>query len=605
MRSVSKYFLVPALLAAVSAFAANPSENSQTPSYPVDAASSAAPSVDPSPALSPTLAPTLSQLQQLIRAQSAELAQQHQAIEEQKRELEAIRAELSAGRQPINPSGNPEEANSGSEATPGVQNAALALQSATEQLAVYHPTAPGYHLTTALLRSTILPQLDPTGLESSAPLSLKIGRATFTPGGWVDFTSIYRTTDVGSGLGTSFQSIPYSNTVAGGLTESRLTAQSSRLSLKADESLGKDKIYGYVEADFNGALASNGFVSTNSDSFRLRVYYLNYTHRKLDVLGGQSWSLLTPNRKGISPFLADIYNTVHLDTNYQLGLTYARQTQLRAIYHFNDGLAFGLSLENPEQFSGSAVTFPSLFNIAETDVNSSTSVGGSTATPNRHPDLIAKIAADRVIGGRNYHVEAAGLLTASRVFTPASVTKAATATDAREGGGVAVSANLTVLPRFHLIFDSYWSDGGGRYLGGLGPGFVVAQRGTATSPFSVQLVHSGSGIGGFEWQASKSTLFSALYSGAYFQRVSSLDPSIKTPTLVGYGFTGSANSNNRAIQEGSFASVTTLWKSEQYGALQVVTQSSYVTRAPWFVAPSAPKDAHTFMEYANIRFVLP
>ncbi|HEY0796218.1 MAG TPA: hypothetical protein VGD64_10595, partial [Acidisarcina sp.] len=605
MRFPSRYFLVPVLLSSIPGLAADPPTIPIT--QPLSSAHQSSSSAD--------VLQALSQMQQLIRAQSAELAEQRLAINEQKRELDAVRLQLLAAQ----PTGGPSSGTNTAETSVPKQNltdqsvgdqqpsqqdeatSAAALRSATEELAVYHPVRLALYPTEAVLRTPLLPQLNPAGPDSSAPLSLQIGKAKFTPGGWVDFTSIYRTTDVGSGLGTSFQSIPYNNTVAGGLSENRFTAQSSRLSLRADESIGHDKIFGYVEADFNGALASNGFVSTNSDSFRMRVYFLNFTHRKLDVLGGQSWSLLTPNRKGMSPFLSEIFNTTHLDTNYQVGLTYARQTQLRAIYHFNQGLAFGLSLENPEQFSGSAATFPSLFSTTETDINSSTSAGGGTSTPNLHPDVIAKIAGDKVVGGRNFHVEVVGLLTSARVFTPASVTKGAKATDSREGGGVAANANFAVMPRLHLILDSYWSDGGGRYIGGVGPGFVVAQRGAVTAPFSVQLVHSGSGIGGFEWQADKGTVLSAYYGGAYFQRVSSLDPNIKTPTLVGYGFAGSANSNNRAIQEGSFATVTTLWKSEQYGALQIVTQSSYVTRAPWFVAPptqsmAAPKDAHTFME---------
>jgi hypothetical protein len=93
------------------------------------------------------------------------------------------------------------------------------------------------------------------------------------------------------------------------------------------------------------------------------------------------------------------------------------------------------------------------------------------------------------------------------------------------------------------------------------------------------------------------------YSGAYFDRVFSTDPS--TGNLVGYGFKGSANSNNRAIQEGTFGTQTTLWTRFGYGSVQVLTQSSYITRAPWYVAPNTPKNAHVFAGYANLRYVLP
>jgi hypothetical protein len=236
-------------------------------------------------------------------------------------------------------------------------------------------------------------------------------------------------------------------------------------------------------------------------------------------------------------------------------------------------------------------------------VNSSSGSGGGTATPTLHPDVIAKLSADAGWGQRKWHFETAGLLTPVAILTPASVTKTTAVKDTHEGGGISGVANLEVVKNLHLILTGFWSDGGGRYLGGLGPAFVVAQNGAKTSPFTAPLVHSGSGIAGAEWQATKSTVLSATYSGAYFDRVFSTDPS--TGTLVGYGFKGSASNNNRAIQEGTLATATTLWKRAGYGSVQVITQSSYITRAPWYVAPSAPKNAHVFAGYANLRYVLP
>ena len=450
----------------------------------------------------------------------------------------------------------------------------------------------------------------PYPFEQESPIYLRIGSATFTPGGWVDFTSIYRTTDVGSGFTTALASIPYSNTVQGGLSENRLTAANSRLSLRADETIGSAKVYGYAEADFNGYQPANAYVSTNSDSLRLRVFYLNLTAGKWDILGGQSWSLLTPNRSGLSPFLSEIYNTVHLDTAYSAGMVFARQAQIRAVYHFTPNFALGLSAENPEQYSGSTTTFPALFSTSETDLNSSS--GGTTATPNLHPDVIAKLAYDHKFDDHNWHLEVAGLLTPVAVITPASVTKSATAEDRREGGGVAINGNLEIFHDFHLIADTFWSDGGGRYIGALGPQFVVAQYGSTTSPFSAELIHAGAGLGGFEYQATKTTLISLLYGGSYFGRYSSIDPS--TDTRVGYGYIptslnstsiAAALSQNRYIQEGSFATVTNVFHRPSYGAVQVITQFSYIDRTPWYVPAGQPKNAHLFENYFDIRYVLP
>ena len=63
---------------------------------------------------------------------------------------------------------------------------------------------------------------------------------------------------------------------------------------------------------------------------------------------------MTPNRKGLSPLPSDIFFSQDMDTNYQAGLVWSRQTQFRFIAHPNENLAFGVSLENPEQYLGGA-----------------------------------------------------------------------------------------------------------------------------------------------------------------------------------------------------------------------------------------------------------
>jgi hypothetical protein len=595
VRRFIRLFLVLALAAELAMAESGPIAPTPNPAAPTPAAGGSAPSI---PISAAEIKAALDQVQTVIRSQAAELETQRRQIERQQLEIEALRHEVSLTR----PDNSPESGGSATDQELAVSSAAALLSSGTRALASPSNAAAQPVVQPAIAAAHSLQE--GKGTESAdAPLSIHFGQGALTPGGWVDFTSYYRSTDVGSGLGTSFGSIPFSNTVAGGTSETRFTAQSSRVSLRADEVFGATRVFGYGEADFNGYLPSNAYVSTNSDSLRLRVYFTDLSAGRWELLGGQSWSLLTPNRVGVSPFLSEIYNTLHLDTNYQVGLTYARQAQLRGVYHFNNNVALGLSIENPEQFSGGAATFPALFSTAETDLGSSSGSGGGTATPTLHPDMIAKLSADARWGQRTWHFETAGLLTPVDVFTPASVTKAATARDIHEGSGISSVANLGIAENLHLIVSGFWSDGGGRYIGGLGPGFVVEQVGSKTGPFQAQLVHSGSGIASAEWQANKSNVLALSYSAAYFDRVFSTDPS--TGSLVGYGFAGSANNNNRAIQEGTFATQTTLWKQRGYGAVQVITQSSYIARAPWSVASESPKNAHVFAGYANLRYVLP
>src|SRR6266704_2036955 len=66
----------------------------------------------------------------------------------------------------------------------------------------------------------------------SSPLSFRIGEAEFTPGGFVDFTTVFRSTNTGSVVGTNFNAVPFNNTIQGNITELRMSAQHSRLSMK-------------------------------------------------------------------------------------------------------------------------------------------------------------------------------------------------------------------------------------------------------------------------------------------------------------------------------------------------------------------------------------
>jgi len=448
--------------------------------------------------------------------------------------------------------------------------------------------------------------------ESKSPLSFKIGSADFTPGGFVDFTTFYRSTDVGSGIATSFGSIPYSNQLPQArMSETRLSAQYSRLSLKVDARLtDSTTITGYVESDFLGFQPANAFQTANSDSLRLRVYWANVRHGKWEVLGGQAWSLMTPNRVGVSPLTPDVFYTLDEDPNFQVGLTWLRQPQFRVTYHPTSNWAIAVSLENPQQFVPGSVVFPSPFFTPQFDNGSgSTSAASSatnTAVPNLHPDIVVKTAVDSPLAGRSLHIEAAGLIRSFRVFnnltTPAS-------TNTITGGGGSLNFNYEVVHNLRLIANSFYSYGGGRYIFGLGPDVIVKPDGTLSG------VHAGSGIGGFEYQATPSYMFYSYYGAAYFARNFAAQPTPGSTcnglagfACVGFGFPGSGETTNRAVQEATFGVIPTLWSNENFGRLQIISQYSYLIRSPWSTLSTTgtnPRNAHTNMVYLGLRYILP
>jgi hypothetical protein len=442
------------------------------------------------------------------------------------------------------------------------------------------------------------------------PVSFKIGNADITPGGFVDLTSIFRTTDVGSGLGTSFQSIPYNNTLPQGqLSEFRFTSQSSRFSLKVDAHISPEtSVTGYIESDFNGAVPANANQSTNGDSMRLRLAWAQVRRGKWEFLGGQSWSLLTSTRVGLSPLPANIFTTLRVDSNYVAGMVYARQTGFRVVYHPANWWALGVSLENPDQFVPTSVFLPGgaagIF-ANQFDSGSSSTYPASTATntaiPNLHPDIIAKSAFDWKLGDHALHLEVGGIF---RSFKDFQNLGAPTSTNTIAGGGGSVNTSFELFRNFHLIENAFYGDGVARYIGALGPDVVVRPNGTLSG------VHAASGIGGFEWQSKPNLLVDAYYSNAYFGRNFALTTkALGTPCganyCVGYGFPGSANTNNRDIQEFTFGLIPTIWSSPNYGKMQFITNFSYVLREPWFVAAGSPKNAHLFMTYLTLRYIIP
>jgi hypothetical protein len=225
------------------------------------------------------------------------------------------------------------------------------------------------------------------------------------------------------------------------------------------------------------------------------------------------------------------------------------------------------------------------------------------AVPNVFPDVIVKGAYDGRSGGHAFHIEAAGLIRSFRVYNPLTTPAD---TNSIVGGGGSVNLNFEMFRNFRLIANSFYSDGGGRYIFGLGPDAVVKPGGTLSA------VHSGSGLGGFEYQATPHYMFYGYYGGVYFQRNAGLLAGTPTSscdgvtgfTCVGFGFPGSATSANRELEEATFGFIPTLWSSENWGKLQIISQYSYVVRSPWS-AGTGPKSAHMNMVYLDLRYTLP
>ncbi len=456
------------------------------------------------------------------------------------------------------------------------------------------------------------PRSNPDEKTEASPLFFKIGRANFWPGGFLDLTSVFRSRTVGSGIATTFGTLPYSVPAgypAAGLSEFRMSQQNSRVSLKADSRVNGWNVVGYIETDFLGYNASTMAVTSNSVTLRLRLGFADVSRGKWEILGGQDWSLMTPNRRGLQPMTNDVFYSLDCDANYQLGVVWKRQPQIRVVYHPSDTLALGISAENPQQFIGSALTLPSGFISTQADTNGAT-WGGNTNTPNVHPDLIAKLAYDSKLAGRSIHFDVAGIYRTFKVntFVPATgTTPLVNVNSTASGAGGSFNANLELFHNFRFIENAYWSAGGGRYIEGLAPDFVVRPANSAGA-YTISPLHSGSAVVGFEWQAQRNVTYFGYYSGVYAGRnYVSVAPNTSCGALgfCGYGFPGSSSASNRVIREATFGILRKFWESPNFGKLAVIAQASWLTRAPWSVAAGTPRDAGLVMGFATLRYILP
>jgi hypothetical protein len=509
----------------------------------------------------------------------AQVAQQQKQIEELSRRLDALSKPAEPGRAQASEEGN--------------AAGRRVLDPATRPLVA--STTPIFPTTPAPTPVSIAPP-QATNSDTSSPLQFKLGDATFTPVGFLDMASITRSTNPGTGIGTNFGSIPYANTQTGSLSETRLSVQNSRIGMRVDTAYKDLNIIGYWESDFLGQLGNppNGglAVSSNPYVFRLRLYWVDVAKGKWEFLAGQSWSLMTPNRKGVSPLPGDIFFSQDIDVNYQLGLTWGRIPGFRGAYHFSDKAAFAIALENSEPYvgggnGGSAIIAPAaIAGILGSQVNNGGSVISASAL---HPDIIAKLALDP---SSKFHIEFVGMESTNRISNPASTPPFQTNTKA--GGGGAINFNFELFKGFRIIDNNFWSAGGGRYIFGQAPDFMIRADGT------LSLVHSASTVAGFEANVGK-TLFYGYYGGVYIPKNLAVDT---TGKLIGYGPIAS-DGQNRSIQEITFGTNTTLAKSPKWGGLNLMFQYSYLVRNPWLVTGTAPSNASLSMGFLNLRYTLP
>jgi hypothetical protein len=428
--------------------------------------------------------------------------------------------------------------------------------------------------------------------EQAEGPALAAGPAKIRIGGYVGLHGIYRSTNSGGGVGTSFASIPYEDTVRGNVSETRLSAQASRLSLRVDADFPQDarfrRLSGYFEMDFAGSTPGNIAVTTSGAGLRLRLAFAEVQYGDTFFLAaGQAFSLMTAAKDQLSMWPADVELTQAVDLNYVAGMVWNRSPQVRLTWRPSKQFNWAASVENPEQQLGSGViTLPQ---CCATDIDAQYNTGADELrVPNLMPDFSTRVTYSP---HNAVHIDAGGVL---RIFrhSLAPYDEDVKAT----GGGANVNVRINATPSTRIIGQVAFGSGLGRYIGGLVPDAAFGSDG------SISLIGTTSWVAAVEQTLTPRVSVAGYYSGVEVEDKYSTD---SDGSFIGFGFPGSSLTNNRNIHEFTLTGAYQIVRTPDRGSAQFNTQVSWLRREPWSTPASGLTSAKSFMFLAQIRYNLP
>jgi hypothetical protein len=446
-----------------------------------------------------------------------------------------------------------------------------------------------------------------TSVDANNP-TFRLGGITITLGGFLDATAFYRSKDLTSGSSTSFNGIPYGNSVNAHIPEFRMSAQNSRFSMLVAGSPGPGQtIGGYFEGDLQGAATSSNSNQSNSYTPRMRLAYSQYDDKPdgWHLLAGQDWSMAVGDTVGITPRKELLPPTI--DNNYTVGFVYTRAPQLRIVKDFGGTLWLGASIEAPQETYSSAGSLSESGGVlpnGQTLIYNSSGTGflNSTTTYSYDvaPDMILKAAVDTGFG----HYEAYGL---GRFFRTRTSIVGGGDNRTMFGGGVGGSASIPILPKYvDLIGNVLVGDGVGRYGAGQLPDATFDSQGNPVP------LRAAMGMAGVVAHPVKAIDMYALVGTQQTSR-STFQASIKgVETGYGYG-TSLANDADCGIELDSCSAQTRAldeitaggwWRFMHggYGTVQAGVQYSYVKKIA-FSAKGGKPDTDDNLLFFTLRYL--
>jgi hypothetical protein len=473
-----------------------------------------------------------------------------------------------------------------------------------------------------------------------APTSIHIKGITLTPGGFFAAETVTRSRAASADVNTPLTGIPFPGNSLSKVSEFNASGRQSRISMLVEGKIEHAKFTGYYETDFLSAGTTSNNRQSNSYTMRQRQFW---AQAALDggwtFTGGQMWSLLTENRKGIANRGEALPMTI--DPQYTVGFSWARQYGFRVVKSF-DKLSLGFSVEAPQTtFGGRGVANGLFFFNAPGAGGGLYNAFDSTGyTVNQMPDFIVKAAIDP--GWGHYEVFGvfsrfrdrvypcgAGISAANPCFNGTIVNSAAGAfNDTRDGGGF--GANLR-----GPVFGKY-GDVAIHVLGGAGIGrYGTAQLAdvTARPGGTLTPIRAGQALGTLEFHPNPKVDIYLNYGLEYAYRAwynTSTSPT--AISSVGYGSPffnnsgcgtemqpggvgapsagGTCNGDIRSMQEGTLGFWHRFYKGNR-GTLQWGMQYSYLVKNTWSGNANTPTavgqqpKAIDNMVFTSFRYYLP
>jgi hypothetical protein len=575
----------------------------------------------------------------------------------QQDEIDALKSQLSAKDQQVTET--QQTATQAQQAAASAQQAAqqaseAAAQSSSQAQALQGSVA-DMKTTTAGLQETMVTNQATIKDQIEHPLALHYKGVTITPGGFFAFEGVWRQHTVNSDINTPFNSIPFPSANEYQSSELNFSGRQSRLSALIQANAANIALTGYAEMDFLGTGTSSNNNQSNSYVLRQRQIWGQAAKHGFAITGGQTWSLVTEDRRGTDVRTEVLPQTI--DPQYLVGYTWTRQPALRLQQRWGSyekgAVTLAFSLEqaqitnftangtNPSQyFFGGLGQNGGLYNAAASSAGTTTTtttcttptatttcVTAVTATTsnittyanNTAPDLIVKAAFDEPklhfeIGGiarwlRDYYLPVAtyGGTASAPTYTYASTYSQNTSA----AGGVFGSIRGYAGKYAEIAFQGMAGTGVGRY------GSAQLADATLRPNETLEPIRNYHGLFSLEGHVNKHFDLFGYYGGEYAQRTVYTGP---VGNLVGYGprnlSDASCNANpggasatignagsggtlsatacgepTRYIQEPMFGFAWRPINDPRYGKLQYSVTYSWLKRQLWSGVGSATTPA--------------